>query len=172
MNDPASENKAKVGKDHYVPQFYLEEFAFDKDNERPHIYQYMIDNVIPARVKDVASERHFYTVKEKGTGGKLRIIESFLSAVESNASGPLRHIISTEDIRLSDIDRQNLALFIAVLATRTPSFIEGLQSMMEESTKEFMSLEAMDIDRLRENMSKNWTPTDRSSTQRTAEIHD
>lgn len=137
-------------KDHYVPQFYLDAFAIEGAGAKtPHIYQYMDDNVVQPRIKDVASEKHFYTFKDKLTGAPIRDIDNFFSQVESNASNPLKKIINEENINLTDQELEHLSIFLAVLAVRTPGFIKSQESLREEAIKEFQAFQATNKDFLK-----------------------
>jgi hypothetical protein len=51
---------SKTGKDHYVPQMYLNGFAIDPSQENPHIHQYMEDKIVSPAIKDVASHHDRY----------------------------------------------------------------------------------------------------------------
>ncbi len=145
MNDSGQ----KIPKDHYVPQFYLDAFAIEgPGQEMPHIYQYMKDKIVDPRIKDVASEKHFYTVRDKETGADIRDIDKFFTDAEGLAAGPLKKIIETEEINLEYKDLASLAAFVALLAVRTPGFINGQQSMGEEAIKEMMALRATDINQM------------------------
>ena len=146
MND----SNQKIPKDHYVPQFYLDAFAIEGPaQENPHIFQYMPDKIVSPRIKDVTSERHFYTLKDKETGEDMRDLDKFLTDTEDLATGPLKKIIEAEEIDLEDKEFAALSTFFALLAIRTPGFINGQQSMSEETIKEMMALDAMDINRMR-----------------------
>lgn len=137
-------------KDHYVPQFYLDDFSIEgPDNKDPHIYQYMKDKIVPARIKDVASEKHFYTFKNKETGEPNREIDDFFTKIESNASSPLKKIIKGETLDLTDQEFEHLSIFFAVLAVRTPGFIKAQESFAGEAIKEFYALDSMNKEKLK-----------------------
>jgi hypothetical protein len=145
----------RIPKDHYVPQMYLDAFALEgPGQDRPHIFQYMKDKVVSPRISDVASEKHFYTVKEKETGAGYRGIDDIYTQIEGLAAEPLKKIIGQEDVNIEPQEAANLAAFFALLATRTPGFINGMKSMSEEALKEHMAIDAMNADRLRESMKK------------------
>lgn len=144
-----------IPKDHYVPQMYLDAFAIEGPGcDRPHIYQYMEHEVVQPRIKDVASEKHFYTTTHRETGEKSRGVDDIYTAAEEAAAGPLKHLIQSEDIKLSDNDREHLAVFLALLATRTPGFLRAAKSLAQEATKELMAANASDLDRLRKDTKK------------------
>src|SRR3989344_2084139 len=134
---------AGTPKDHYVPQFYLDAFAVEGPGKgESHIYQYMHDRTVSPRISDVASEKHFYTVKEKDTGKPLRDIDTILTMSEGPASTPLKKIITEERIDLSNEEMSDLSIFLAFLAVRTPGAMNAQKSMAEEAMKEMMALEA------------------------------
>jgi hypothetical protein len=134
---------------------YLDAFAVEgPGHERPHIYQYMKERVVSPRISDVASEKHFYTVKDKQTGADYRGIDDLYTHVEGLAAGPLKKIIQGEEINLEPQEQANLATFFALLVTRTPGFLNGVRSMSEEVMKEHMATDAMNTDGLRASMKK------------------
>ena len=137
-------------KDHYIPQLYLDAFAMEGSGlKNPHIYQYMDNEVVKPRIKDIASEKNFYTFKDKLTGKSTRIIDNLLTQIESNASSPLKKIINTENINLTNEELEHLSIFFATLAVRTPGFIKSQESLQEEALKEFQAVQAMDINQLK-----------------------
>jgi hypothetical protein len=143
-----------IPKDHYVPQFYLDAFAIEgPGNQNSHIYQYMDDKIVSPRISDVASERHFYTAEDK-KGKRIRDIDQFITEVEGDAATPLKRIIEKKNLNLSDKNLEKIAIFLATLATRTPSFVKEIQSLEAETIKEFMAIKAIDINVLRESMKK------------------
>jgi len=151
----ATSSGQKIPKDHYVPQLYLDAFAIEGPGKKmPHIYQYMEDKIVSPRVSDVASERHFYTAKHKDTGEDYRGIDEMITEIEGISADPLKKIIEQEEISLTSQERANLAAFFALLATRTPGFINGIRSMSEEAIKEFMALNATDTKGLKKSMEK------------------
>lgn len=143
----------KIPKDHYVPQFYLDAFAIEGPGaEESHIYQYMENKIVSPRIKDVASEKHFYTIKDKETGNDIRAIDNLFTEVENDSVGPLKKIITNKNLDLSETETIALCTFFALLAVRTPAFINSMQSMGEESIKEIMAINALDINHLRKDL--------------------
>lgn len=148
-------NPQKIPKDHYVPQFYLDAFAIEgKGQENPHIYQYMEEKIVSPRIKDVASERHFYTFKDRDTGKDVRDIDDFFTKIENDAGGPLMKIINEEKIELCDSDLEKLSIFFAFLVIRTPGFIKSQESLEEEGLKELQAMDALNKDRFKERCEK------------------
>ena len=148
-------NDKKIPKDHYIPQSYLDSFAIEgPGNVTPHIYQYMKDKIVSPRIKDVASEKHFYTLKTDGLDIDSRDIDKYFTEIEGLAAGPLRKIIETEAINLEFNELADLSTYFALLAIRTPGFINAQQSMSEESIKEIMALRSLDIGQMKESYKK------------------
>lgn len=133
----------KIPKDHYIPQFYLDAFAIEgPGKERPHIFQYMEEKIVPPRIKDVASEKHFYTFQNTETNEPDRAIDDLLTMIETGASSPLKKIINNQCINLTTEEREILSSFFAVLVTRTPGFIQSQKNSYEETTKEYYAFAA------------------------------
>ncbi len=140
-------------KDHYVPQCYLDAFAIEGPGKKePHIYQYMPDGIVSARIKDVASEKHFYTFPHKKTGAPMREVDELLTHIEGLASPVIKKIIQEGELNLSEEEHKNLAIFISMLVIRTPGFIKSQESVEEEGTKEFMAIKALN----KEKFHKDW----------------
>lgn len=147
-----SNSKKKIPKDHYVSQLYLDAFAIEGSGvDIPHIYQYMKDKIVAARIKDVASERHFYTVKDKVTGLDIRDIDNFFTEVENLVSIPLKKIIDSKLLKLEENEIELLASFFALMTVRTPGFINTQMSMTEEMIKEKIAIRSVNLDQLKKN---------------------
>jgi hypothetical protein len=105
-------------KDHYVPQFYLRNFAnnkkqvgvFDRGNQA---WRTNLTNV-----KDVSAEKDFYTIR--GAGDGARDVESLLSRIEGEASRVI-HRIHESDFVLNANERNALSFYIVLQYLRTKS---------------------------------------------------
>jgi Protein of unknown function (DUF4238) len=72
-----------VKNQHYVPQFYLREFA--ESNEQLYVYDKRTDKIFPTHVKNVAHESYFYDIP-KGWGDSTinrQVYEKKLSGIEA-----------------------------------------------------------------------------------------
>lgn len=135
----------KTSKDHYVPQFYLDAFACEGPGfKTPHIWQYDVEQVVSPRIKDVASEKNYYSFKNKETGEKDRTIDDLFTQIEGWAAPIIQKIINEETSNLLDEEIEKLSIFLAFLVVRTPGFQKHLESLEEEMTKELMALSASD----------------------------
>ncbi len=131
-------------KDHYVPQFYLDAFSSDKNPYTPHIFQYSQESIVPAAIKDIAAEKDFYTFTNKKDSTTSRDIDEFHTMIEGKVGAAIKDIIRTEEINCDDDQKQMIAVFIALLAVRTPGFVKAMEAIRAEGMKEFMAMNAMD----------------------------
>lgn len=142
-------------KDHYIPQFYLDAFAIEGPGKiTPHIYQYMEGKVVPSRISDVAGEKDYYTFIEKETGASNRDVDDFFTALEGLAAPVIQRIIREINLKMTDQERESVAAFFAVLAVRTPGFMNLTQSMHGKSIKEIGLAGLSDPTILAENVHK------------------
>jgi Protein of unknown function (DUF4238) len=72
-----------VKNQHYVPQFYVREFA--DSNKQLCVYDKCTDKVFPNAVKNVAHESYFYDIPKDWAepGTNLQAYEKELSSIES-----------------------------------------------------------------------------------------
>lgn len=111
---------------HYLPQFYLEGFCNDegglwvyndKDNS--------IKNLTPI---NTALITNYYTLEDED-GNKIYELEKMLAEIEG-ATHPVINKLSNKE-QINQEEKEVLALFIALLQSRTPGSIEKLRAMTE-----------------------------------------
>lgn len=103
---------------HYVPRFYLARFCASGTNTL-HLFDRERSHFRYQRPEEVAHRRNYYAFTDEG--GKLDLrVEHYLSEVESLAKLAIEKIDRAEGIEGEEA--MNLAAFIGLQSTRTPTF--------------------------------------------------
>lgn len=111
-----------VKHQHYVPQFYLKNFA--DAHAVIWVYDKINDRIFHTHVKKIAGENYFYDAPslDKRTG-KQQAVEKLLCAVEGKANevlvGLLTKLTKGNFVQLETDDRNFLAIFLVVQMLRT-----------------------------------------------------
>lgn len=118
---------AGTKKQHYIPQFLLENFSF---NERHQINAFDKETGKQwiANITDVAHENHLYDINtDKGT----RSLEPAFAELESAASPIIKQIVERKSLReLDEDDKVILSIFITIQSLRTRYDIDNSKKMM------------------------------------------
>jgi hypothetical protein len=114
---------------HYLPRFYLEGFT---RNRLLWLYDRERKQFRPGTPEKTAVIKHYY-VLEMEDGGKDFSIERYFSVVEGKAKTVIDKIQRRTII--TPAERADLALFIALLITRTPRFERDVQAMADAAAK-------------------------------------
>ena len=85
---------ADAKKHHYIPQFLLRNFAFDR-RRRLYVFDKRTDRVFVASVADAAAENRLYEFSIDGTVGT---IEPSLAEFESEAASALAAVLSEDNL--------------------------------------------------------------------------
>ena len=128
---------------HYVPKFYLKNFTFDKDRKFLYVYEYK-GEVKRVSITDVAVKKGFYTFVDESTKCKIDKLEEFFADIENKTAPVLNKIISSENLNISDSDREILSLFISTLYIRTPRFFSIQKDIAREMIKTKLNVLAQD----------------------------
>lgn len=109
---------AQPRQHHYVPNFHVKRWGLGKKNT-VHVFEKSSRRSWPARAKDVARERDYYTFR---VGQETITYEDRLSRVESAAAPIIEKLISRASISaLDETDRATLCLFLSLQFVRTPA---------------------------------------------------
>lgn len=117
-----------MANDHYVPQFYLRNFAASRKHGQLYLYR---RNRPPklAGIKSVASNESYYTMKTDIPGIDKAQVDKLFKDIESESAPIVKRLLNASTIELSEDEREMLSLFIAFLANRTPFVQERLRKM-------------------------------------------
>lgn len=117
---------------HYLPRFYLAGFC--REN-RVWLYDREKKEVRWQTPKNTAVRTHFYSIENKN-GTRTAEIEGMLAKVEGDASPCIEKLRQGEP--LSELERAQLAFFMALLRTRVPEFHEFIRLIHETRWKAIM----------------------------------
>jgi hypothetical protein len=86
---------SKVKNQHYVPQFYLNNFAFKKSKLwYVNVFDKFEQKQFAVPVSQVASQRYFYDLSDNLVAeGNTQIVEKILAKYEERAAKLMRHIV-------------------------------------------------------------------------------
>ena len=117
-------------KQHYIPQFYLKNFS--QDGERVYIYDKAKGERGEIRYQttvEVAHQNHFYTYRtKKGTKENL---EDFFCQFEGDAATIIEKV--HKERKITQEEKEKLALFVAFLHTRTPASKARTEEMINKT---------------------------------------
>ena len=110
-------------RQHFLPRFYLEGFA--KDGFLA-VYDRQSNDVRVQAPLNTGVIGHFYTL-EDSEGRKRFELEQMLCEFEGKASSTIPKLAEKQEI--TDDERTDLAIFIALACFRTPDIVESLKLM-------------------------------------------
>lgn len=113
---------------HYVPQFYLENFAVDSSKSTPIVncFDKTECNQFPTSVTNIAGENYFYDIPEDPN----QEFESQLSAIEGEFSQAYETLLKHEDLNVLDgNDRSAIAYSVIIQELRTRENRERFRDM-------------------------------------------
>jgi len=122
----------KVKIQHYVPRFYLKNFAFQRGKE---YWLYCFDKSdlrhFPINIKKIGCEKFFYEGK-----AKKQILEKALSNLEKDFWKVYKKLVESRLLlSLNWEEKQKIASFIAVQDIRTREFREFVRNIGKEMKK-------------------------------------
>jgi hypothetical protein len=150
-------------RQHFLPRFYLEGFAkdgkvavFDRENNEVRVQQPVNTGVIG----------HFYTM-EDAEGRKRFELEQMLSEFEAKASPGIRKLAAQD--QLTDEERADLAIFVALAGFRTPDIIESLKLFNSGLVTDMAKRMFANVDQVKETMrGKPGAPTSEQELEQEA----
>jgi len=114
----AGRKNQRTKKQHYVPQFLLEKFAFDRKRKRVHVFDKRTGKARSAAIRDVAHENQFYDCR--GQDGQGRNMEGFMERVDSMGSRVINKVVKQRSLQdLGPKERYDMACFVAAQFLRT-----------------------------------------------------
>lgn len=131
-----SKNKKKSHQ-HYIPEFYLNEFLSDEivAGQEPNLWVYDIDGDEPKRKspKNIAKGTHIYSFLDEN--GAAYSLEEALGQFESEVA-PIFKTLRDQEFSFKNVkDRNTLGKFICFQAFRTPQFREHFEIFTQNSVK-------------------------------------
>lgn len=113
---------------HYIPKFYLK--GFTESSESPYIWVYERGKAKPfrANISNVAHENYFYTLPVPPDKTNHLSPEDYLAEkIEAPANPVIEKIRNNRT--LSDADRVNLSIYLAVMLKRIPRHRKRIQEL-------------------------------------------
>lgn len=127
-------------RQHYLPQFYLENFSkdglvavYDRESDHTQLQQPVNTGVIG----------HFYTMVD-AEGRKRFEIEQLLSQYESKCKPVIDRL--AERSGLNADERSDLAIFVALAAMRTPDIVDSVKAINSDLIRNLMRRMFCDAD--------------------------
>ena len=135
---------------HYVPQFFLKNFATVDDPNSVFAYQ-RDKEPFKTTANSVAAKNDMYVFSEKATGGKKNAeLEGLFAELEGVAKPIIERIIKTARLSLSDQEFGTLCEFFGFLHTRNLAHRELLKNMITTFQKTELKIMAQDPEHLKE----------------------
>lgn len=119
----------KVKIQHYVPRFYLKNFAFQRDKEyRFYCFDKSDLRHFPVNIRNIGCEKFFYEGK-----AEKQILEKALSNLEKDFNKVYKKLAESRSLfSLNWKEKEKIASFVAVQDLRTREFREILRSLGKE----------------------------------------
>jgi len=116
---------SKVKLQHYVPRFYLKNFASqNKKNHFINCFDKIEEKQFTSNISNITCEKYFY---EKGN---IQLLEKELSILERKSSKIIKKIVKTKDLNvLSDSERNLMSEFIINQSNRTREYREEIKDL-------------------------------------------
>lgn len=105
---------------HYHPKLLLKDFCPDNSTQL-FVYDLNKREIRNQNFESVGCEKNFYSILNNGELDKR--LELAISGVETKAASALRKFKDLKSNSLSDKERENIAVFIALMGIRTPFFL-------------------------------------------------
>ncbi|MEP6818741.1 MAG: DUF4238 domain-containing protein [bacterium] len=134
---------------HFVPQFYLKNFAVDAGRTTVWVYRRQ-GRTQKLPIKSVAAVQGFYEVTIARTGEKSEIVEQLFAKIEGETKPLLDRILSAQSpIDLTGEEYSLLSWFMALLYLRGRSFRAKAHNLDIQLLKALLIEDAKDIDRFK-----------------------
>jgi hypothetical protein len=129
---------------HFVPQFYLKNFALSSSDPRVWVYRRTGEpQKLP--IKTIAAVQGFYKVTIAATGEKSEVVEQLFAQVEGQVKPLLDRLLEAEtSVSFSAEEFSLLAYFVALLYLRGRSFRAKAHNLRTEFFKQWLKEEAKD----------------------------
>jgi len=118
---------------HYVPQFYLKQFARDQAEAALYVVDLETRRSFTTGTRAIALERHFHTIEVAGQPSD--IVERALADFEGSVAAALSHILNRGFLG-GDADAQTLLFFATLLLLKNPA----VRAKMDDAVNTFMKM--------------------------------
>lgn len=139
---------SKLRRNHFVPDFQLKGFA-DRQG-MIWVYDRKTKQYRHQSTKDTALIKNYYRIEKKGKYSME--IEQLLSQIEGLASAVFKKFEIGEQI--SDEEKANVAMFVALQHTRVPTYEKVSNEMQEKMITKLYKLQFNSVDATREELRK------------------
>jgi hypothetical protein len=140
---------------HYIPRFYLKNFACDEDKKFLYVYEYK-GKIFKSSISDIGVKKGFYTFINKFTKQKTSIVEDFFASIENKTAPVLDRIIRSEKINIDNEEKELLSLFMSILVIRTPRFTSISENFEIETMKNIAKIIAQNPKVFFKFVKKHW----------------
>lgn len=144
---------------HYVPRFYLEEFADPEKSTNIWVYQKGEEEPRSQGIKGTAAETHYYAFEGPEGEKDQRLEQAVLGTHESMAAPVIRRWLKERRPAATEDDLRALTPFLATLHVRSPRMREDsgemFATMARQMAKESVSDESKAAEFLREHPDLN-----------------
>lgn len=127
---------------HYIPEGYLKGFSVIGEVTNKNVWTYTKNKYSKPKIRSsrsVAFKNDYYAQEIDNEVYDYNKLENAFSEVENIVIPIIRNLKGNDGkILLSDYDKGQLAFFLALLCTRTPSFRDGIENVYEKIAEIFL----------------------------------
>lgn len=116
---------AKSRKHHYIAEFYLRNFAEPMFGKNLFVYERKTQKWDPRTPKGIGWFPHLYTMFDD-SGERTDYFEKYLADHIETPIAPIMKKAATIPEKLTDKERENIAMFIGITAARKPSMVNNI----------------------------------------------
>ena len=116
---------SKSRRHHYIAEFYLRNFAEPMFGRNLFVYKREIHEWAPITPKGIGWFPHLYTMFDD-SGEMTDYFEKFLADYIETPIAPIMKKAATIPEKLTDIEREKIAMFIGITAARIPSVVNKI----------------------------------------------
>jgi hypothetical protein len=128
-------------RQHFLPRFYLDGFTREG---LLAVYDREQDGIRRQQPVNTAVIGHFYTMEDQ-EGRRRFEIEALLAEFEGKARPVIDKLVAAA-AELTAEERSDLAIFVALAATRTPDMVNSVQALNGEMVKRVAKMMFTDVD--------------------------
>ena len=141
MNEEVLDKKQIIEEQHYIPQFYLKQF--ENNNHLIEIFDIKANKIMKPKGKKGLCFDHFFYALETGIEDEIsQVVEKWLANKETILSKRLPGIAVSlvSNNAVSDDDKYDIAVLMAMLYLRGPVFRKKLNEMRQSGIKQLLQM--------------------------------